>query len=882
MRKKWTYVAIVSMMLGVAPVFTGCVDTDEPAGIETLRGAKAALLNAKAELELAKIELVKAQAEHELQNAAMAEAEADYRKAEAEYYRAKTEQEKLIWAEELKEKQAAVEAAIAAQKAAQADSELALIKAQKAIAIAKASLTEQEYNDLWLYQLNINEAKARVDRAETEYDAATTEYTTAMESYDKVQDNHEWKSHLQHEVEVAQYNYEMALKALEDAKAWAVLPEDVKGWQARYDELKQKEADLKTEKEKLDVQVEEWKAGNETAIAFNEAETAWNIAKDKDVKLEAYSYDTDLSVLNIPQNMTIRADEVTGNYNSYYDEPTSPDDSWINEYSTIGNYVANLENNIRFFEGLKLDKNGEAWNEIRVNQAKADVTTLQKNFDDDSAPWKNAILGFNDGVTAKPEVLTEAIAVSTALTAYNNAVKAYNAAVADVAAKYSTATGSGVGLTAYELNAENMKSTVDKYKAIMDDGSNTGDGIALATTKYNAAKAYNDALDARTKADNALNGYYDSEKSERVKGAYELAHDEFIDYQNEYYVPSTQWEAVETAYSGDSTPKEVTAAQITAVIAVTCDNIEDVIGRRSNELFGSAFGTRLVAVTGDELAAEIQEILSGYSYGDYYVVPTSNLVHWDRYMMSVSDITEAHIKYFLLGGFELYQLVQVDATTWRYDRLTTYDFKTIGALEQAKSNVTRGEAFAKGNATAVDAAVKYLTEVLDKAIGAKGVLTQNNAEIDKLETAKDDAEDKMEAAFEATGLSEQIAKNLAAQNSYRDLIASLKDLIEHCLGDFLEGSPVDGTAYSPDWEALQERLDMEVRLAEDYAENMNNLLIRAQKNLETYGTGEYDALQQASERLEAAKTELAAANEAQKAAIEALQNIINTILASVQ
>ena len=32
MRKKWTYVAIVSMMLGVAPVFTGCVDTDEPAG----------------------------------------------------------------------------------------------------------------------------------------------------------------------------------------------------------------------------------------------------------------------------------------------------------------------------------------------------------------------------------------------------------------------------------------------------------------------------------------------------------------------------------------------------------------------------------------------------------------------------------------------------------------------------------------------------------------------------------------------------------------------------------------------------------------------------------------------------------------------------------
>ena len=94
MRKKWTYVAIVSMMLGVAPVFTGCVDTDEPAGIENLRGAKAELLKAKAELELAKIELVKAQAAHELANANRQQADADYRKAEEEYYRAKTEHEK--------------------------------------------------------------------------------------------------------------------------------------------------------------------------------------------------------------------------------------------------------------------------------------------------------------------------------------------------------------------------------------------------------------------------------------------------------------------------------------------------------------------------------------------------------------------------------------------------------------------------------------------------------------------------------------------------------------------------------------------------------------------------------------------------------------------
>ena len=31
--KKWTYLAVAGMLLGSAPVFTGCVDTDEPWGV---------------------------------------------------------------------------------------------------------------------------------------------------------------------------------------------------------------------------------------------------------------------------------------------------------------------------------------------------------------------------------------------------------------------------------------------------------------------------------------------------------------------------------------------------------------------------------------------------------------------------------------------------------------------------------------------------------------------------------------------------------------------------------------------------------------------------------------------------------------------------------
>ena len=866
MRKKWTYVAIVSMMLGVAPVFTGCVDTDEPAGIEQLRGAKAALLNAKAEVEKAKVELVAAQAEHERQQAAIAEANADYRKAEAEYYRAKTEKEKLIWAEELKEKQAAVEAAIAASKAAQAESELALINMQKAIAIAKASLTQKEYESLWLYQLNINEATSRLNWAKLEYDEATKELTDAMSSYDDVMDDHEEKSRLEHEVEVAKYRLALAEEARNDAQNWAEnMPEEIEAWKTRYAELEQKEADLKTEEKELQVKQAEWEADSKEAVAYREAEAAWKIAKGKEVTLEAYSYDADLSVLNIYKSQTIKGSEVTGSYegsDGYYAEPASPDDNWIDESSSIGSYITNLEGNIQFFEGLKLDKNGEAWNDIRVNQAKADVTAKTTEFTNASKPWQNAIDGFNDGVTAKPEVLTEAIAVSDALKAYNTAVENYTAAVADEAVKLVAAQKV---LTADELN--NLDATIKACEDIMEDGNSTNNEVAAATAKYNAANEYKTALETREAADNALNGY--DNKGTWVKGAYEVAQDKFNAYQAEYSIDYSQWDAVQTAYSNGKT---VTAEQISKVIAVTCDQIENVIASRSYDLFGSEFGTRLVAVTGDELAAAIQKELSNYP-DYYYVVPTSEFVHWERYAISISDVTEAHIKYFLLGGFDL-----MDEN---FNFIRTVDYKTIGALEQAKSNVTRGEAFAKGNATAVDAAVKYLTEVLDKATGEKGILTLNNAEIDALEAKMDEAEAAKDAAFEATGLYEQIQKNIAAQGTYNALITNLKDLIDHCLGDFLEGSNVtpDNT---PDWDALQKQLDLQYRLAQDNVDRMQNLLTRAEKNLANYGTEEIDRVTQANERLAAADEELKAANAELETAVQALQDIISTILASVQ
>ena len=72
--KKWTYLVAAGILLGATPVFTGCIDNDEPEGITVLRGAKAELLKAKASVVAASVEQIKAEAALKL-------AEAEVKKA---------------------------------------------------------------------------------------------------------------------------------------------------------------------------------------------------------------------------------------------------------------------------------------------------------------------------------------------------------------------------------------------------------------------------------------------------------------------------------------------------------------------------------------------------------------------------------------------------------------------------------------------------------------------------------------------------------------------------------------------------------------------------------------------------------------------------------
>jgi len=174
--KKITYLVASLMLMGTTPMLTGCVDIDEPAGIEELRGAKAELLTAKAAVEKAKV--------------ATEEANAAYRQAEAEYVKAQAAREKAAAAvEEAKAKQIEAETEIAK---AEAENKIALANAKSAIEKAQAeqALAEARANAEQKAlaaeiaraqaQQELDEAKASAERSakewELSYQKAQAEY----------------------------------------------------------------------------------------------------------------------------------------------------------------------------------------------------------------------------------------------------------------------------------------------------------------------------------------------------------------------------------------------------------------------------------------------------------------------------------------------------------------------------------------------------------------------------------------------------------------------------------------------------------------------------------------------------------------------------------
>lgn len=463
--KKWTYLVAAGMMLGAAPVFTGCIDNDEPEGITILRGAKAELLKAKATVELAKAEQAKAEAALKLAEAEVQKAEAariqaiaDYEAARAkemeykaelaniqnEEERAKLENQIKIYAEEraaaeraAKEAAAQLEVTLMTLKANLAQQEALYEQALKDLALAKNTLTDAQQAHLTKWTTALENAQAAVSEKAEAYEKAVRRLAKQTAIMEKTEAKESYLREEKKAVEDAKIALDAAIEARDLAKEYAEKDfAEIEKWEAErvtleaeIDALNKKLADLDVERTKLEMATEEeWKAVEEARKAYQDLTgNVWNEStKEFDLALS--------STEPIKLNDIVLA----------IDEPNiiTVDKTLTEEY-LYSSYLYALQNGQVFQDGLYqvqeikqlkndinnaiLTPNNEAWTEERVASYKRYLEELQEETDSQKALWEQAVKAYKGLEYGNPTSFDGFDKVEEAVAAYNEAVKKFNA-----------------------------------------------------------------------------------------------------------------------------------------------------------------------------------------------------------------------------------------------------------------------------------------------------------------------------------------------------------------------------------------------------------------------------------------------------------------------
>lgn len=541
--KKWTYLLAAGLLAGTAPVFTGCIDNDEPEGITILRGAKAELIRAKVAVEKA--------------NALKAEAEAAYRKAEAEVKAA----EKLILEAQAKKLEAETEA-----MKEKLDAEIKLIEAQAQSALAEAERIAQQAADEHaaaleaLKQLQAATAKEqsdalqiwmnRYDEKKQAYDEAYLAWVEASRKYTKQLAEDEQTGKDPEQLETLKLNVKKAERALTQAKKYE---EELK---AELEEAKKMEpSELQVKKN--DVQKELVAAQDKLAQIVVEKAELKQANMDKYAAIEtAATALADLEKAEVEiKPFTFEFPEI-GSIPGYYGEKEILEEGLkfkMDSYGTVtGDYTTaenKLKNEIENIKHLLLDEDDVAWTQARINELTREGVGLQEQYTTDLAYWNMAVKGYNlgagdvdltvfTGYNEMAELIPEYNAFKDEYTekktAWEDAKDKYNAAV-DALVNTPESHDAKV---AYE-NA--LKNADDTYDAIVEKAWDTYNTLestlmtAIQDASKNAAVKYKelDAAKARLEADPENQEYKDAVKA--AEEAYDKAYNAIHTAQQKYH-----------------------------------------------------------------------------------------------------------------------------------------------------------------------------------------------------------------------------------------------------------------------------------------------------------------------------------------------------------
>lgn len=403
--KKLTY--LVASLLTTATVgmtFTGCIDNDEPYGIEQLRGAKAELLKSKKAL-------IEADAQYKL---ALAEAEKVKAAAEA----AKIDAERAKTEAEIAEIRQRMEAA-----ALQAEQILARLQAEAEL--ARLTYEQERLNLSTQQQTALDGFYRKYFTALNNYNEKYMEYVKAQKdlvanaldpngtAYDAKKAVEDAVTTAQKNLDDAQANIEDYNEELAEAKTWK--PSELGAKLTAY----QDQVEENTEKMKLiNLTIAENNNESEEGKALVAAKKALDALYDEEVEIPAYTFNAD-GTITIP-GLT-EPQEVIGEGWSY---------TWKTQYNYHGyndalNALVNFKNDIRRYV---LDDNDVEWTKAEINSLEAEKKEKAAEFDRLFAGWKMFADAYNVGAAPKYDAITGYDELKKAVDAYNAQVPATQAA----------------------------------------------------------------------------------------------------------------------------------------------------------------------------------------------------------------------------------------------------------------------------------------------------------------------------------------------------------------------------------------------------------------------------------------------------------------------
>lgn len=439
--KKLTY--LVASLLTTATVgmtFTGCIDNDEPYGIEQLRGAKAELLKSKKAL-------VEAEAQYKL---ALAEAEKVKAAAEAAYYdamRAKTEAEIAEIRQRMDDAARIAEQQLQNLKVAYEQALLAYEKERLTLSQQQQTILDGFYTKYFTALNNYNEKY--MDYVEAQKNLVNNALDPDGSDYDAKKDVENGVTEAQKNLDDAQADIEDLNEQLADAKTWK--PSELGEKLTAYQDQKEEN----TEKMKLiSLTIAENTNESEEGKALVAANKALTDAYNEEIEIPAYTFNAD-GAITIP-GLT-EPEEVIGEGWSY---------TWNNQYSYHGyndalNRLNNFKDNIRRYV---LDDNDVEWTKAEINSLEAEKKKKTAEFDKLFAGWKMFADAYNVGAAPKYDAIIGYDELKKAVDAYNAQVSATQAAkdayfAAEKAAKEA--------LDAYnEKNNLNDDAWNDYYEAV--------------------------------------------------------------------------------------------------------------------------------------------------------------------------------------------------------------------------------------------------------------------------------------------------------------------------------------------------------------------------------------------------------------------------------